>query len=412
MAYIGNNLSIVAQQIEGSQDIYYYNAGTDTLAAALATGYFSDGTKRGMELNDVVYVIANGINTQCQVTAISGTAVTINTNAALSTTAGVNFKNIIDGGDATTNPWQRGTSFSNIGTTATYTADRWFVTAANSASSAQVTKTALTTVPGFSQAFNFGRGQSSVNASSITFGQIVESLDSIRLQGSAVTLSFYAASNTGFSGANLAVALCYGTGTDQSATSAVAGSWTGFGNAISTTQAITSTMTRYTFFGTVPTSATQVGLLLGYTPLTAVATVGDNVNLLGVQLELGTGATAFEHRDVQVELSFCQRYFFQINEGLSGSIVGSGQVGASSAETIMIPLPVQMRAVPTVAVTAGSFAFALAGTNTAVSGFAAGLNQTPNFISVVGTTTGVSGQATLLVSRQPNSGTITASADL
>ena len=40
--------------------------------------------------------------------------------------------------------------------------------------------------------------------------------------------------------------------------------------------------------------------------------------------------------------------------------------------------------------------FNIAGAATAVAGFAAGTTHTPNYISVVGTTTATSGQATIL----------------
>jgi len=71
-------------------------------------------------------------------------------------------------------------------------------------------------------------------------------------------------------------------------------------------------------------------------------------------------------------------------------------VAGTNAEIIFIPLPVQMRAAPTVTVSAGSFKFNIAGTATAVAGFAAGTTHTPNYISLVGTTTATSGQGTLL----------------
>src|ERR1700684_364214 len=47
-----------------------------------------------------------------------------------SSTTGVpgvaHFRHLIDGGDFTVNPWQRGNSFTAIASTLTYTADRFF----------------------------------------------------------------------------------------------------------------------------------------------------------------------------------------------------------------------------------------------------------------------------------------------
>jgi hypothetical protein len=47
-----------------------------------------------------------------------------------------NFRNAIDGGDFTINPWQRGTAFTGIAATATYTADRFFVVGTDASVSA------------------------------------------------------------------------------------------------------------------------------------------------------------------------------------------------------------------------------------------------------------------------------------
>jgi len=44
-------------------------------------------------------------------------------------------------------------------------------------------------------------------------------------------------------------------------------------------------------------------------------TIGNNLYLTGVQLEMGEQATAFEHRSFSDELARCQRYYYRINEG-------------------------------------------------------------------------------------------------
>ena len=71
-------------------------------------------------------------------------------------------------------------------------------------------------------------------------------------------------------------------------------------------------------------------------------------------------------------------------------------VAGATSEIIFIPLPVQMRAAPTVTVSAGSFKFNLAGVATAVGTFAAGTTHTANYISVTGNAAGTAGQGTLL----------------
>ena len=73
------------------------------------------------------------------------------------------------------------------------------------------------------------------------------------------------------------------------------------------------------------------------------AQVGDNVadtwQITGVQLEVGSQATAFEHRSHAEELSLCQRYF-QILKG------GFNVAGSTSIMVFSAPLYCVMRATP------------------------------------------------------------------
>ena len=73
-----------------------------------------------------------------------------------------------------------------------------------------------TTVPGFSQALQFGRANANANTAPISLTQVIETADSIRIQGHYLTFSFWATGGANFSGAGLSVGVQYGTGTDQS----------------------------------------------------------------------------------------------------------------------------------------------------------------------------------------------------
>ena len=74
--------------------------------------------------------------------------------------------------------------------------------------------------------------------------------------------------------------------------------------------------------------------------------------LTGVQLEVGSTATAFEHRSFGEELRFCQRYYFKLPyQGASnggGVYLGSGKETGSAARACVI-FPVPMRAIPSCA---------------------------------------------------------------
>ena len=427
MAYTPNTL--VRREggfIEGPFNQWDYTT-ADGLNLVLATGYFSDGSSKGMQVGDIVWVVTQGspptvARCQCSASTVTttggltqhvGSSTVINTDWNLYS----NPRNMLDGGDATTNPWQRGTSATLAVLSAGYiTADRWFAFQFVSASSAQIVKTANTTVPGFSQAFAFGRAQSSGSVSAIFMGQVLESLDSIRAQGQVVTFSFYAQTNTGFTAgqtsSQIGVQVVQGFGTDQSANSCVAGTWTSQAAIVSSTQGITSTMTRYSFSATVSTTATQLAVLLNYTPNTTTATTAENVLFAGFQLEIG-GLTPFEHREIEQELAYCQRYFFQAAEiGTSGSVVATG-FNATNSCFFFLPLPVQMRAAPTVTVTNGSFGVQTAGAGyTAVTSMAAGATHTVNYVNVTALATVVSGQGNFLISSSASTGVIKVSADL
>ncbi len=427
MAYTTGTLTYLAGgPIEGAWKLWEYTT-ADTLAQVTAPGYITDATFKGMNLGDFVIVVNQAIPQGYVLQVQNLTAGTLGTSgvATLAAPAGVGGpqlafpRNIIDGGDFTTNPWQRGTSFTGIAGTLTYTADRFFAVGGASSSISVSQVTGVTAVPGFTQALQFGRAAGNANTAVINLGQVVETLDSIRLQGQTVTLSFWAQAGANWSPANgaLNVLLASGTGTNQGAAGLVAGTWTGYSSltltpqqnlspnsspgaavltpAANIAQQITASWQRYSFTATVPAGCTQLGVLFNATPA-GTAGAADAVQIMGIQLEPGAQVTAFEHRDIELELAIAQRYFFNIPEPAAGVIVGAGMVAGATSEIIFIPLPVQMRAAPTVTVSAGSFKFNLAGTATAVGTFAAGATHTPNYISVTGNAAGTAGQATLL----------------
>lgn len=76
----------------------------------------------------------------------------------------------------------------------------------------------------------------------------------------------------------------------------------------------------------------------------------NNFYLTGVQLELGSVATPFEHRSYGEELALCQRYYQQLN-GESGFMMGGGRSTALITGTLH--LPVEMRAVPSLFTVSG-----------------------------------------------------------
>jgi hypothetical protein len=68
--------------------------------------------------------------------------------------------------------------------------------------------------------------------------------------------------------------------------------------------------------------------------------------ITGVQLEVGSQATPFEHRSFGEELALCHRYGFNIAGVVSGK-VGVGQAVSSTLADILVNHPATMRAAPT-----------------------------------------------------------------
>ena len=211
--------------------------------------------------------------------------------------------------------WQRGTAFSGIANGLTYTADRWVAFVAAGAAQAQVNQD--TSVPeGFRYSLEFGRASGETDEVFQYVCQLLETQDSLQFANKNVTFSFYAKAGANFSGASslITVKVSTGTGTDESSATFSGGPATGFtGNTVvvNTTQAITTTWTRYTFTGTVSASATQIAVAIGYDPV-GTAGADDNFYMTGCQLEEGNQATNFEHRSFGEELALCKRYFNQI----------------------------------------------------------------------------------------------------
>ena len=84
-------------------------------------------------------------------------------------------------------------------------------------------------------------------------------------------------------------------------------------------------------------------------PTTWYTTNGATFEITGVQLELGSVATDFEHRSFGQELQLCKRYFQNhAPENSDHMIWGWGRAEGNTGR-IGIPIPVPMRFVPTVA---------------------------------------------------------------
>ncbi len=73
----------------------------------------------------------------------------------------------------------------------------------------------------------------------------------------------------------------------------------------------------------------------------------------GVQLEVGSAATGFEHKDYGRELAECQRYFIRVVEGANDPVCMMLAYNANDGYGTL-SLPVTMRAAPTLSIASGT----------------------------------------------------------
>lgn len=200
--------------------------------------------------------------------------------------------------------WQRGSSFAiTSSATPQYHADRW-CTRRSGATGATVSR--QTGPTGQKYAMRVQRDSGNSNTTAIETMQPIESLNSLRLAGQTCQLKLTLKAGANFSATSslVTVKVTYGTGTDQAPP---ASGWTGTTDALSTTQAITTTATDYTFDSiSIPTTATQVQVYVSFTPV-GTASTNDWFELSGAQLTAGK-ASGWERRSYGDTLALCQRY--------------------------------------------------------------------------------------------------------
>lgn len=131
--------------------------------------------------------------------------------------------------------------------------------------------------------------------------------------------------------------------------------------------------------GTLPTAweaYTDADSAAGQTANVASSASGEWY-LTGVQLEVGTVATPFEHRSYGEELALCQRYYWRVTQPSTDRFaIGSGMMYQTNDPRCFIENPVVMRTTPSVEV-AGNIRFERAGTSTGDAGTLAATAQNP-----------------------------------
>ena len=245
--------------------------------------------------------------------------------------------------------WQRGVSYAVQNSWGYGSVDRWaFAMGGTPAATASQVASGLA---GFQYAVKLARNSAATSTGQIYTDHVIENANTVSLQGQTVTLSFYAKAGANFSASSntLMVALYTGTGGDSNSSSTSMGGWTGATQPINGSCNLTTSWVRYSFTGTIPANATNIGLMLSYLP-TGTAGADDALYFTGVQLEIGSVATPFDYRHYGQELQLCQRYYTKLTSGnaASGGIIGLAVTLSTTVTVGLIPFRQQMRATPTI----------------------------------------------------------------
>jgi hypothetical protein len=251
-------------------------------------------------------------------------------------------------------------NFSSTTTDGDYTFDRWKCALA----SGTVTWSAQTFTPGTApvagyEGKNFIRSVVSGQTTSGQFAFISQRIEDVRtFAGQTVTVSFWAKAASGTPGIGITYAQNFGSGGSPSA-------------AVETSpgiiSAITTSWARYSLTFAMPSisgktigttaNSSYVGIWLstsaGSTYASLMGAIGlqnNTIDIWGVQIEAANTATAFQTATgtLQGELAACQRYYIRYAPSANNyAYFGNGTVNSSTNAYITLPLPVEMRVIPT-----------------------------------------------------------------
>jgi hypothetical protein len=304
-------------------------SGTVTITNSMATEIAAKGD----------LIVGTGSATFDNLTAGSNGEILVadsSTSTGLRYQTAYNGNQIIGGGF---DNWQRGTSFTSG---AVYSADRWYLNAV----AGTTTVSRDTDVP-TGLAGNYSIKQLTAAGSSFAqWSTPLETATVLPLQGRAVVLSYYMKKNATWSN-NFSPNIYYSNSTDALASQSTAVTIV---NVVEPTP--TTSWARYYSTFTVPSDAK--GLLIQFNP-SVVQASGAQLNMAGVQLEIGSVPTSFKRAGgtIQGELAACQRYYYLHAAGSNGSICNFLYFNATTV-TAMMSFPVAMRTAPTLSSTTGS----------------------------------------------------------
>ncbi len=249
--------------------------------------------------------------------------------------------------------WQRGTTFNSQGNGQNdYTADRWAIGHNNSHMAAVTQQDGAGAGAKFAYCARVQRDSGQSQTDQMRFHTALETNDVILLRGEVLTLSYYARKGANFSpsGSKLTQVIIYtGTNIDGDPNAFSGGHWTNATSVLDIYQPNTPTLTtswqRFSHTtSAVSNSANSMIIEFRISP-TGTAGANDYYEITGLQLEIGSSMTAFEHRKYSDELARCER-FFQTGRASIGSAYNG--FGGNQVQSTYIGFNTKMRAQPAI----------------------------------------------------------------
>ena len=241
--------------------------------------------------------------------------------------------------------WQRGTTFTSIGTTQ-YSADRWYYGngGASNYTFTRQTTSDTTNLPNVQYAIRLARVAGNTNTAQQYFANVLETVNTIPLVGKTITLSYYARVGADYSGGSTFRGYAAtGATVDVPLFSGVASN-----NVASTAPTLTTTWQRFTASGTVATSQTQACVYFTWTP-SGTAGANDWIEITSVQLEVGALMTPFARAGGSIggELALCQRYYYRIQNDSTVAYAAISTAYTTTNAIATIPIKTTLRVTPT-----------------------------------------------------------------
>lgn len=295
----------------------------------------------------------------------------------------------------------RGLSAALTTTPSIISLDAWWAYQAGAANGFLTSQ--LASFAGFTSRMRMGRNAGGNQTGLIAAATVAETVDSYRFQGKVCNLNFYAARGANFSAAGnaLTVQLVTGTGVDQNGQALLNGTWTGQATPINTSIALTTGFVLYSMPVLIPSTVTQVGVALSYTP-TGVAGADDSVYVTGVQLNEGALAAAFDTRDYGEDFIRCLRRLPHFRLDSPAQVSYAGLCTGAGSAIITLPFHVPARAIPTGVLVSSAGHFAVLTSGAGSAGAAAsvtftGAQRHSGSVSMSGMAGLTAGDATLLL---------------